>query len=546
MPNVPDHRSSDEEDEPVEKRYTVISQAQVLKEVYDDNVKYVSKISRIIQDYDLKNRMTGKAAQIEAALKVDPNSFTGFRLVMHRWLCWWGFDTMIGLVILANAVVIGVESSTRADMPLGCTGDCDCREQLDPALTCSSIPFWLILADYGFYAVYLSELTARFVVYGVFVLRSHWVKFDAFLVTASTVDIVVNLVSSSELLKQVMLVRLLRLARLARALRLMVQFQTLWQLVQGLFHSIGTIMWTFLLVTLLMYIYAVTGMELIRVQDNLPLDHPYNAAAESCFRDLMDAILTLLQVFSMDSIGSIYRPLIKQNAFCFAYFVLALLILSIALMNLVTAVMVNSSLDQASEDKEAKKAWEAAKKAKQIEKLKIMFLELDEDGSGELSLDELLAAPEAMRHELEEIAGSEDLTELFNLLDYDGGGTLGVEEFCEGVLKATSSAPGAIELSSLVKQCGEILLNNREAVSILIDHAGTVQEATRRRSNSLEVVHPRDRDLEHLGGQVTRLEEDFGKVSANISQIAEILSQRAVPPSKSVFSKQESGVLTRE
>ena len=31
--------------------------------------------------------------------------------------------------------------------------------------------------------------------------------------------------------------------------------------------------------------------------------------------------------------------------------------------------------------------------------------------------------------------------ELFHLLDYDGGGTVGVEEFCEGVLKAGASAP---------------------------------------------------------------------------------------------------------
>ena len=29
-----------------------------------------------------------------------------------------------------------------------------------------------------------------------------------------------------------------------------------------------------------------------------------------------------------------------------------------------------------------------------------------------------------------------ELRELFNLLDYDGGGTVGVDEFCEGVLKA--------------------------------------------------------------------------------------------------------------
>ncbi|CAL1153290.1 unnamed protein product, partial [Cladocopium goreaui] len=123
---------------------------------------------------------------------------------------------------------------------------------------------------------------------------------------------------------------------------------------------------------LLMYIAAVTGMELIKVDQELPVDHPYNAAASLCFRDTMDAILTLLQVFSFDSIGGIYRPLVKQNVFCFVYFVLAMLILSIALMNLVTAVMVNSSLDQASQDKEAKKAWEAARKAKQMESLKKM------------------------------------------------------------------------------------------------------------------------------------------------------------------------------
>ncbi|CAE6916220.1 Cacna1b [Symbiodinium natans] len=278
-------------------------------------------------------------------------------------------------------------------------------------------------------------------------------------------------------------------------------------------------------------------MELITVEPHLALDHPYNVAAGGSFRDIMDAILTLLQVFSMDSIGGIYRPLIKQNSICFVYFFLALLILSIALMNLVTAVMVNSSLDQASEDKEAKKAWEDAKRAKQMEKLKEMFLEIDEDGSGELSLDELLSAPEDMQHELQEITGGGDLTELFHLLDYDGGGTIGVEEFCEGVLKATSGAPGTIELSSLVKQCSEILLNNREAVTILMDHGSGLQEANRRRSNSLETVSS-SHNLDKLGYKVTKLEEEFGKVHANISQITEILAQRIAPRSKTISKMQ--------
>lgn len=104
-------------------------------------------------------------------------------------------------------------------------------------------------------------------------------------------------------------------------------------------------------VMLLMYIAAVTGMELIKVEPDLPVDHPwleprsvapswhrqmvaewwttrkelntwtkrlkkhlslrYNAAAAFCFRDTMDAILTLLQVFSALTAHWIAR---KDNA----------------------------------------------------------------------------------------------------------------------------------------------------------------------------------------------------------------------------------------
>ncbi|CAJ1379610.1 unnamed protein product [Effrenium voratum] len=177
-------------------------------------------------------------------------------------------------------------------------------------------------------------------------------------------------------------------------------------------------------------------------------------------------MLTLFQCFTLDSVEAVYRPLITHNPVLLSYFMTVILIMArharmrISLMNLVTAVMVNSALDQASEDKDVKRAYEAVQKRKQLERLKIMFLELDSDGSGELTLEELRSAPEEVREQLQEVAATEerakDIEGLFQMLDYDGGGSLDTEEFCEGVLRAsTSDKP--LELSRLVKQCSDIL-----------------------------------------------------------------------------------------
>ena len=46
------------------------------------------------------------------------------------------------------------------------------------------------------------------------------------------------------------------------------------------------------------------GRRFIAVDAELPEDHPYNVAARENFSSFGDAVITLLQMFSMDSIGS--------------------------------------------------------------------------------------------------------------------------------------------------------------------------------------------------------------------------------------------------
>ncbi|CAJ1377552.1 unnamed protein product [Effrenium voratum] len=467
-----------------------------------------SRREETMRDLEWRDSQFGnKATEVAKAMRLDVKSLQGSRLLFHRWISWSGFDTLIGLVIIANAATIGLEAHFNAALPLGCDALCVCPED---AGHCEPVPLWLTLVDYAFFLVYVAEFCLRFYAYGRICLRSNWVKFDLFLIISSTCDLLLKLLNvQNDLLNQVMLVRMLRLLRLARAVRLMVQFQTLWQLVQGLLHSVTTLLWTFLLVMILIYIFAIIGIEFIAVDAELPEDHPYNVAARENFSSFGDAVITLLQMFSMDSIGSIYRPLVKHRFLLFFYFMTVLLILAIALMNLVTAVMVNSSLDQASEDKDAKKAWEEAKKKKQMEELKLMFHELDEDGSGDLSLDEIRTAPEHLRLELKELAGNADIEELFVMLDYDGGGAVDSDEFCEGVFKAASCDKESMELSRLTKQCSLVLGNSR---SLLTAVSG--QEA------------PRQVEDGSLETRIGKLEQEVQSMRSNMRRVLMLVDEK--------------------
>eukprot|EP00931_Biecheleriopsis_adriatica_P053349 TRINITY_DN31213_c0_g1_i1.p1 TRINITY_DN31213_c0_g1~~TRINITY_DN31213_c0_g1_i1.p1 ORF type:complete len:580 (-),score=121.60 TRINITY_DN31213_c0_g1_i1:26-1672(-) len=533
MPNIPDNSSEGSEN--------------AIKDLLKQKRDKIEKELQQAKAYETKQMgMGGRAQALASVLKTDPREFTGLRATLHHWISWWGFDAFIGLVIVCNAVTIGWETQSKASVPIGCTPDCDCKRQIDLSETCSTMPEWVELADYVFFGVYAVEFLLRLAVYGPYVLKSHWIKFDLFLILASATDFVLKTFSDSETFQKIMLVRMLRLARLARALRLMVQFQTLWQLVQGLLHSIGTLLWTFLLVMVLMYIGAVVGMEFIKVDTTLPLDHPYNTAAADNFKSFGDAMMTLLQIFSFDSIGGIYRPLIRHRTWLFVYFMVAMLLLSIALMNLVTAVMVNSSLDQASEDKEARKAWEAVKKAKQIEDLKAMFKELDEDGSGELTIDEIEQAPEEAQLQLQEIAGTDNLRELFEMLDFDGGGTVGVEEFCDGVLKATNGQPATLELGRLVKQCSDILKNSRDTVSILTDPSSGFAEFAYNQASGKGGGSSME-GLQRLDNKVTNMENELASMQTEIQRALQTVNEKmASSKSKSTGNRQQSHSPTRK
>jgi len=231
----------------------------------------------------------------------------------------------------------------------------------------------------------------------------------------------------------------------------LVQFKTLWMLVRGLIGSASTIAYTFSLIVLILYIFACIAMELITKKH---LQSPDTGTAEfvaEYFPDIPVAMLTLLQFVCMDSISSIYRPLILGDPMLIIFFLPFILVVSIALMNLVTAVIVEGAIEQGKNDRESQNRYKQYAFKKMIPGLRAMFQTLDTDGNGTVSLEELVNAPQEIKKRLEEIMQVETMVEVFEIIDFDQSGVVDIDEFCDGIQKLLNSTQ-SVEVVRILKQ----------------------------------------------------------------------------------------------
>ncbi|CAE7934969.1 CACNA1I, partial [Symbiodinium sp. KB8] len=262
-----------------------------------------------------------------------------------------------------------------------------------------------------------------------------WFAFDAFLVLSSYLERIIELISG-ESAEQLMLLRLLRLFRLVRTFRMVKQVRPLWRLVHGLMTSLDTVLSTFLLLGLVLYVFGVLGVELIASSDSFKSDPVTNAILESNFSSLGFTMITLAQFVTLDSIAALYFPLVRVQPWLMLYFASLIAIVSISVMNLVTAALVEGTLENARMLRQEEERMRSANTQQMLPEILELFDRADEDGSGELAIDEMRRFEEA-GHVPEQIldrASVSSMTELFNVLDVDKSGVVTREEFAEGLL----------------------------------------------------------------------------------------------------------------
>jgi voltage-gated sodium channel len=343
------------------------------------------------------------------------------------------FDMAVGLVILINAVGMAVETDVQED-----------------DLVTLEILWW---AERTFCILFTIELFIRLHMDRLqyFMDPFNWLDFS--LVISSDLDVIIlpmlNMDGGGMKIMSVM--RMLRLLRLARLLRVFRMFKELWLIVSGLAAAVRTLFWASLFLFLMIFMFAVFATQMIRDAYDPAGNHRYDGIFEDSvdrlFGSVPASMMTLFICITDGCVESIVRPMSESNPWFAIYWMLYIFVTMLGLMNLIIGIFCENACTTAAANEETIVEKLDEQKQRVLNNVKVAFMEMDADGSGEIDKDEYYYAithnnkvQSAMK-----ILGLDQEEGLFDKIDADKSGAISFDEFMEGVtmiMKGNEPAKG--------------------------------------------------------------------------------------------------------
>ena len=214
-----------------------------------------------------------------------------------QWLAQGWFQNTILVLIVVNAVVLGLETSS--------------------ALVAQYGP-WLRTLDVAILAVFVVEITLRLFVHWLAFFKDPWSVFD-FAVVA------IALVPASGPFA------VLRALRVLRVLRLLTAVPSMRRVVGALLAAIPGLSSIAAVLLLVFYVFGVIAT------------HLFGSHFPEWFGHLGRSLYTLFQVMTLESWSmGISRPVMEQVPYAWAFFILFILFATFTMLNLFIAIIVNA------------------------------------------------------------------------------------------------------------------------------------------------------------------------------------------------------------
>jgi len=341
------------------------------------------------------------------------------RVAQNPW-----FDYLMSAIIFTNCVVIGLEI----------------QESVDKTIP-TSLAYQVM--ETCFLVAYILELSIRLLADWQECLQNSWFQMDIVLVMIGVVTVwvlepLLLMRGAIGMLDKVLVVRVLRLLRLVRTLRFLKFMQPLWKLVQSLLRAHGSVTAAGMLLFGAIYVFACAGVAVIGVDEELLADPVVGHIVEDRFRSIPVLMLTLLEFVHSDGAAQIYHPLLRTKPWLLFYFLPILLVVPIALMNLITAVIVNHVIKVSSRDTELERVQLRGRLEALIPILNSLFRQFDSEGQGYIRWADLdsarMGAPQTpLPAEVLHALKSYKLEDFFKLLDADGSGMITQAEWVDGM-----------------------------------------------------------------------------------------------------------------
>lgn len=348
------------------------------------------------------------------------------------------FQSVSAFLVISNSIMIAVQV------------DLDMKRAIEGK---SSLP-WERTSDICYTVAFSLELVLR-----IAAERRHfykgpgrkWNMFDVVVVFTGVIDLLEFINFSLTYLR---ILRVLRVARVLRVIRVLKFFRELRMMALSIISCLTSLIWAFTLLLLVMFIFSMVLLEGAR--DYLrsdAVDPAVHREIKKHFGGCVYTLYTLLQAVSGgNSWGEVAEPFVAIHPFygaCFTFFIIFVLF---GLLNVLIGVFVQNTEAIAGIDKEFVIQEEMMRKDSMINQMRELFHEIDADGSGTISWQELKSnlTDESMKayFSLMQIE-TEEAKGLFQLLDVDESGEVAIEEFIMGCMRLKGAAK-SIDLAALL------------------------------------------------------------------------------------------------
>lgn len=357
-----------------------------------------------------------------------PTSREAIKLALTRVVHGTYYPFVMGVILFTNMVFIGLEVQFLVD---------------------GKDSTWLYIVSIFYCITYIIDIVLQLLAFGRMSFCDGWFIFDFALVVLHFINVGLYKPiaghTSGTFFDRVMVIRIFRVLRLLRSLRLLKQFRTMWSMVYGLLKSFSTLLSALALIGVTLFAFSCLGVELVTLDDTSFAGADLQAIVNANFGSLFQTLLFLVQFVTCDSIAAVYVPLIKAKPILAFYFLALLLIVSIALMNLVLANIVEQALASAHSDQELEIKIRGERIREMAPILEDIFKSLDIEDKNVLTLEQLVEIDMSqLPPDMQECFNLDSVADLFLLLDSDCSGEVEKEEFLEGFMSfCISEEPAA-------------------------------------------------------------------------------------------------------